>query len=129
MTNSNRSELNAVFKMPLVLVAAVAFVAPVITSNMPEPLQAQVLKGPKDPAVLLQMKETVLKYALFQIRDAIDRFHERNGRYPGSLAELVSEGYLPQTPPIPSRTRQILGELCLRNRAQERQTLLASLTS
>ena len=38
---------------------------------MLRPLHAQVLKRPKDPAVLMQMKETVLKYALFQIRDAM----------------------------------------------------------
>jgi general secretion pathway protein G len=105
MKTSMRFELNAVWKMPLVLVAAVAFVAPVMSSNMPEPLLAQVLRSPMDPAKLLQMKETVLKYALFQIRDEIDRFHERNGRYPASLTQLVTEGYLPQIPADPFTNR------------------------
>jgi general secretion pathway protein G len=105
MKSSPRSELNIRRKTPFVLVAAAVLAVPVISSNMSEPLQAQVLKRPKDPAVLLQMKETVLKYTLFQIRDGIDRFHERNGRYPGSLAQLVNEGYLPQIPADPFTNR------------------------
>jgi general secretion pathway protein G len=52
-------------------------------------------------ARLDQAKETTLKHDLSSMRDAIDKFHGDRDRYPGSLDELVSLGYLRALPPDP----------------------------
>lgn len=52
-------------------------------------------------ARLEQAKETTLKHDLASMRDAIDKFHGDRDRYPASLDELVSLGYLRALPPDP----------------------------
>jgi len=46
-------------------------------------------------------RETTLRQDLDTMRDAIDKFHGDNGRYPASLAELVARKYLRSIPPDP----------------------------
>ena len=46
-------------------------------------------------------KEAVLKEDLFRMRDAIDQYYADKGRYPGSLAALVEDGYLRRLPNDP----------------------------
>lgn len=46
-------------------------------------------------------REAALRQNLGTMRDAIDKFHGDNGRYPGSLEELVSRKYLRAIPPDP----------------------------
>jgi len=46
-------------------------------------------------------REATLRQDLGTMRDAIDKFHGDNGRYPGSLDELVSRKYLRTIPPDP----------------------------
>lgn len=43
-------------------------------------------------------KEAVLKENLFQIRDAIGKYHADKGRYPDSLQALATEQYLRKVP-------------------------------
>jgi general secretion pathway protein G len=43
-------------------------------------------------------KEAVLKENLFQIRDAIGKYHADKGRYPDSLQSLATEQYLRKVP-------------------------------
>jgi general secretion pathway protein G len=43
-------------------------------------------------------RESALKEDLFTIRSCIDQFHADRGRYPASLEELVSLGYLRSLP-------------------------------
>src|SRR5688572_32437416 len=43
-------------------------------------------------------KEAVLRENLFQIRDAIGKYHADRGRYPESLESLVEERYLRRVP-------------------------------
>jgi general secretion pathway protein G len=43
-------------------------------------------------------RESALKEDLFTIRSCIDQFHADRGRYPASLEELVSFGYLRSMP-------------------------------
>lgn len=43
-------------------------------------------------------KEAVLKENLFQMRDAISRYHADKGRYPESLEHLASDKYLRKVP-------------------------------
>lgn len=43
-------------------------------------------------------KETVLKENLFQLRDAIDKYHADKGRYPESLESLAADKYLRSVP-------------------------------
>ena len=64
-------------------------------------LQAQSRTRARD----IPTKETVLKDALFQMRDAIDRYYAAKKQYPSSLARLVSEGYLNQIPTDPFTRR------------------------
>jgi general secretion pathway protein G len=55
--------------------------------------------------LVLRARETVLKQNLFVLRDCIDQYYADRGKYPGSLDELVSNGYL-RTLPVDPMTRQ-----------------------
>lgn len=46
-------------------------------------------------------KEAVLKENLFQMRDAISRYHADKGRYPESLDQLATDKYLRKVPVDP----------------------------
>jgi general secretion pathway protein G len=46
-------------------------------------------------------KEAVLKENLFQLRDAISRYHADKGRYPESLDALATDKYLRKVPVDP----------------------------
>ncbi len=55
--------------------------------------------------IVLRARETVLKQNLFVLRDCIDQYYADKGKYPGSLDELVSAGYL-RALPVDPMTRQ-----------------------
>lgn len=46
-------------------------------------------------------REAGLKQTLFTIRDVLDQYRADHGKYPPSLAEVVSGGYLRQIPQDP----------------------------
>jgi general secretion pathway protein G len=46
-------------------------------------------------------KEAVLKEDLFRLRDAIDQYYADKNKYPSSLEDLVTEGYLREIPEDP----------------------------
>jgi len=46
-----------------------------------------------------------LKYALFQMRDAIDQYYADKHQYPSGLDSLASEGYIRQIPTDPFTNR------------------------
>ncbi|MBP2674708.1 MAG: type secretion system, GspG-like protein 2 [Deltaproteobacteria bacterium] len=46
-------------------------------------------------------REAVLKENLFALRETLDQFYADKGKYPDSLDELVSAGYLRQIPKDP----------------------------
>jgi general secretion pathway protein G len=46
-------------------------------------------------------REAVLREDLFRIRDAIDQHYADKGKYPASLEDLVSAGYLRKVPADP----------------------------
>lgn len=46
-------------------------------------------------------KEAALKENLFRMRDAIDQYYADKNKYPGSLPDLVSEGYIREVPVDP----------------------------
>lgn len=50
---------------------------------------------------VVRAREAVLKEDLFRMRDAIDQFYADKTKYPASLDELVSEGYLREIPVDP----------------------------
>lgn len=50
---------------------------------------------------VVRAREAVLKEDLFRMRDAIDQFYADKNQYPGSLEDLVSEGYLREIPVDP----------------------------
>jgi general secretion pathway protein G len=50
---------------------------------------------------IVHAREAVLKTDLFDLRDAIDQYYADKGQYPGSLASLVSDGYLRAVPVDP----------------------------
>lgn len=52
----------------------------------------------------IRARESALKEDLFTLRSCIDQFHADRGRYPTSLDELVSMGYL-RTIPVDPITR------------------------
>jgi general secretion pathway protein G len=49
----------------------------------------------------MRAKESALKEDLFTLRSCLDQFHADRGRYPTTLAELVSMGYLRSVPVDP----------------------------
>lgn len=68
-------------------------------------MQAQSERRASDPSSFVAIKETVLKYDLFQLRQAIDKYHAEKKRYPKKLGSLVSEGYISQIPADPFTNR------------------------
>src|SRR5687768_326990 len=46
-------------------------------------------------------REAVLKEDLFRMRDAIDQYYADKNKYPQSLQDLVSDGYLREVPKDP----------------------------
>lgn len=50
---------------------------------------------------VVRAKEAVLKEDLFRMRDAIDQYYADKNKYPSSLEDLVSEGYLREIPVDP----------------------------
>jgi general secretion pathway protein G len=46
-------------------------------------------------------KEAVLREDLFRLRDAIDQYYADKNKYPQSLQDLVSDGYLREVPKDP----------------------------
>lgn len=50
-------------------------------------------------------RATALKQDLFQMRDALDKFHADHGRYPKTLDELVERRYLRAVPVDPLTQR------------------------
>ena len=56
------------------------------------------LAAPRYFTSIDRSKEAVLKENLFQIRDAISKYHADKGRYPESLQVLATEQYLRKVP-------------------------------
>lgn len=50
---------------------------------------------------VLQAREAVLRENLYRMRDLIDQYQSDKGKYPESLAALVSDGYLRSIPADP----------------------------
>ena len=50
---------------------------------------------------VVRAREAVLKEDLFRMRDAIDQYYADKNKYPASLDDLVSEGYLREIPVDP----------------------------
>jgi general secretion pathway protein G len=72
------------------LLAVLAIVATLLT-----------LAAPRYFASIDRSKEAVLKENLFQMRDAIVKYHADKGRYPESLQALIAELYLRKVPVDP----------------------------
>jgi len=47
---------------------------------------------------VIRAREAVLKEDLFRMRDAIDQYYADRNKYPSSLDDLVSDGYLREIP-------------------------------
>jgi len=56
------------------------------------------LAVPRYYGSLDKSKETVLKENLYQLRDAISKYHADKGRYPESLDALAADRYLRKVP-------------------------------
>jgi len=56
------------------------------------------LAGPRYFSNVTKAEETTLKHNLATLRDAIDKHYADNGRYPGSLADLVQKHYVRALP-------------------------------
>jgi general secretion pathway protein G len=50
---------------------------------------------------VIRAQEAVLKEDLFRMRDVIDQYYADRGKYPSSLEDLVSEGYMRRVPEDP----------------------------
>ena len=59
------------------------------------------IAAPRYFASIDRSKEAVLKENLFQMRDAIGKYHADKGRYPDSLQALAAEQYLRKIPRDP----------------------------
>lgn len=63
------------------------------------------IAGPRYVDYLDAARDTALKQDLFQMRDALDKFHADQGRYPKALDELVERRYLRALPEDPVTQR------------------------
>jgi type II secretion system protein G len=69
------------------------------------------LAGPRYFSNVTKAEETTLKHNLATLRDAIDKHYADNGKYPGSLEDLVQKRYiraLPLDPITQSATSWLL---------------------
>jgi hypothetical protein len=81
-----------------------AFLA-LVASTVVAMVTLQAQSQSSDPPSLAAARETLLKYDLFQLREAIDKYHAEKKRYPKKLGSLVSEGYISQIPADPFTNR------------------------
>jgi general secretion pathway protein G len=56
------------------------------------------LAGPRYFSNVTKAEETTLKHNLATLRDAIDKHYADNGKYPGSLEDLVQKRYIRALP-------------------------------
>ncbi len=87
------------FRFWMILALAASNVVGPVTLQAQQ--QAQSEQRAFDPSSFVAVKETVLKYDLFRLREAIDKYHAEKKRYPKKLGSLVSEGYISQIPADP----------------------------
>ena len=73
MRNRLGVSLSSPKKAAIAVWTALAVGLPVV-GMLTAPLQAQSLKKSTDPIALIRTKETVLKYSLFKMREAIDSY-------------------------------------------------------
>ncbi|GMV50849.1 prepilin-type N-terminal cleavage/methylation domain-containing protein [Nitrospirales bacterium NOB] len=59
------------------------------------------LAVPSYQAAIIKAKEGALRQDLFSLRDVIDQHRADKGKYPDSIAALVSAGYLRRVPTDP----------------------------
>ncbi|HET6675524.1 MAG TPA: prepilin-type N-terminal cleavage/methylation domain-containing protein [Nitrospiraceae bacterium] len=59
------------------------------------------LAVPSYQNAVVKAREGALRQDLFSLRDVIDQHRADNGKYPETLAALVSSGYLRRLPPDP----------------------------
>jgi beta-lactamase regulating signal transducer with metallopeptidase domain len=105
MINRVGLRLNVARKTALALAATVALATPIVAGMVTAPLRAQSQPRTLDPSAFIRTQETVLKYALFQMRDAIDQYYADKHQYPSGLDSLASEGYIRQIPTDPFTNR------------------------
>jgi general secretion pathway protein G len=89
----------------LLLVATMGIVAAIGMRMATARVGAHAQSRTPNATAFIQTKEVVLKYSLFQMRDAIDRYHTDKNQYPSSLQSLTSEGYITQIPTDPFTNR------------------------
>ncbi|MHB8174919.1 MAG: type IV pilin protein [Nitrospirota bacterium] len=59
------------------------------------------LAQPQFKTAVLKSKEAALKEDLFNFRNVLDQYYADNGKYPGTLDDLVTKGYMRSIPPDP----------------------------
>jgi general secretion pathway protein G len=59
------------------------------------------LAQPMFKTAVLKSKEAALKEDLFNLRNVLDQYYADNGKYPDSLDDLVTKGYMRSIPPDP----------------------------
>ena len=104
MSNRIGIRLSTPWRLTLALAAALAVAVPT-GAGMMSRVGAQSRMRTADPLALIAKKETVLKYELFEMRDAIDRHHADKGTYPSTLGALVTAHYITQIPADPFTNR------------------------
>ena len=68
---------------------------------------------------VVRAREAVLKEDLFRMRDAIDQYYADKNKYPSSLDDLVTDGYMREVPIDP--ITQLEGHLAAGERRGQRQ--------
>ncbi len=59
------------------------------------------LAQPMFKTAVLKSKEAALKEDLFNLRNVLDQYYADNGKYPDTLDDLVTKGYMRSIPPDP----------------------------
>lgn len=97
--------------IPMVLALAFVACGPAKNDSSAKGTNAPVGENPLDaPADYLgamskAKKSAVRTVDIVSVRQAVQMFQVSEGRYPGTLQELVTEGYLPRLPDLPAGMR------------------------
>jgi len=83
----------------VVVTAAAASLVVVVAFGMRTPLMARArMQDSRKPSTQISTQEAALRKALFQLREAVDKFYLREKHYPRTLQDLVTKGFLKELP-------------------------------
>ena len=95
--NGERTTRSAIQRLAVVAATTSLVAAAVFAARMPVTAHAR-LQDSGVPSIQISAQEAALRKALYQLREAVDKFYLREQHYPHALHDLVTKGFLKEIP-------------------------------